>query len=317
MRVLQVEATGKAPVLRNIEAPRPGAGELLIEVRACGLNFADLLQIDGVYQERLEPPFVLGRELSGLVAECRDADGFRAGDRVAAHVGSGGLAELAAVPAERCLKLPSSMPFEQAAAFQVTYGTSHLALVRRAQLQSGETLLVLGAAGGVGLTAVEIGRNLGATVIAVARGRERLEVARRAGAHHLLDRDTADVRQAVIEFGGADVVYDPVGGEMFAAALRACRPEARYLLVGFAGGVPEVRPNHLLVKNASVIGHYWGGYLKFRPDVLTGSLRELLDWYERGQIHPHVGTTLPLDRALEGLEMLRRRTSTGKVVILP
>jgi NADPH2:quinone reductase len=230
--------------------------------------------------------------------------------------GRGGLAELAAVPADLCVPLPDGMAAVDAAAFSIAYGTSHLALVRRARLEAGETLLVLGAAGGVGLTAVELGALMGARVIAAARGAEKLEVARAAGAQHLVDAD-GDLTEAVKALGGADVVYDPVGGPLYRAALSACRPEARYLVIGFAGGVPEVRPGHLLVKNVSLIGHYWGGYLSFRPEVVRESLTTLLGWYAEGRLRPHVSHVLPLDRAGEGLELIRTRASTGKVVVTP
>jgi len=177
---------------------------------------------------------------------------------------------------------------------------------------------VLGAAGGVGLTAVEIGKLMGARVVACARGSDKLEVARQAGANHLIDAATDDIRQACRALGGVDVVYDPVGGEQFTAAMRACRPEARLLTIGFASGeVPQIPANHLLVKNLSVMGLYWGGYLKFRPEVVTESLATLFGWYAEGRIRPHVSHVLPLERAGEALELLRARKSTGKVVVTP
>lgn len=203
-----------------------------------------------------------------------------------------------------------------AAAFQIAYGTSHLALEHRARLQPGETLLVLGAAGGVGLTAVEIGKLMGAKVVACARGAAKLEAAKAAGADHLIDAETQDIRAEMKTLGGADVVYDPVGGEQFMAAFRSCKPEARLLPIGFASGeVPQIKSNHLLVKNLSVLGVYWGGYLQFRPDVVTGSLATLMDWYCNGRLKPHVSHVLALEAAAEGLELLRSRASTGKVVI--
>jgi NADPH2:quinone reductase len=185
-------------------------------------------------------------------------------------------------------------------------------------MQPGETLLVTGAAGGVGLTAVEIGKLMGATVIACARGADKLQVAKAAGADHLIDAKTEDIRQAVRDLGGADVVYDAVGGEQWEAAFRACKPEARLLPIGFASGdVPQIPANHLLVKNLTVLGVYWGGYLKFRPEVITDSLRTMLGWYDEGKLKPHVSHVLPLEQAAEGLELLRARKSTGKVVITP
>jgi NADPH2:quinone reductase len=209
------------------------------------------------------------------------------------------------------------MSSAEAAGFQVAYGTSHLALTRRARLAAGETLLVLGAAGGVGLTAVEIGKALGARVIAVARGADKLAVAKAAGADHLIDA-SADLTAEVRALGGADVVYDPVGGAAFTAAMRACNREARILTIGFASGeVPQIPANHLLVKNITVIGFYWGGYLAFDTQAVVDSLGELMDWYAAGRIRPHVSHILPLERAGEALELLASRKSTGKVVVTP
>ncbi|MCB2119703.1 MAG: NADPH:quinone oxidoreductase family protein [Rhodobacteraceae bacterium] len=316
MKSLQISAFGTAPELVRADVPEPGPGEVRIRVAACGLNFADLLMIEGSYQDCPAPPFALGMEIAGIVDKAGpEGDGPRIGTRIAAFAGSGGLSEYLCVPAASCVEIPDAMPFEHAAGFLVAYGTSHLALTHRARLQPGETLLVLGAAGGVGLTAVEVGRLLGARVIAVARGRDKLAVAEKAGAQHLIDAD-ADLRAEVKALGGADVVYDAVGGDMFQAALRATRPEGRLLSIGFASGkVPQVPANHLLVKNLSLIGFYWGGYLKFRPDLLAASLGELMQWYRAGRLSPHVSHILPLDRAEEGLALLRDRKSTGKVVI--
>ncbi len=208
------------------------------------------------------------------------------------------------------------MSFEQAAAFQVAYGTSHLALDRRARLQPNETLLVLGAAGGVGLTAVEIGKRMGARVIACARGEDKLAAAKTAGADHLIDSDGANLRDQIKALGGADVVYDPIGGEAFSAALRATNPEGRILTIGYASGtIPQISANLLLVKNISVIGLYWGAYLKFNRKVLTDSLRTLFSWFEEGRLTPHISHRFPLDRAEEAMATLRDRKSTGKVVV--
>ena len=318
MRAIMIDELGGVPRLAMDAAePVAGPGELLVRVRACGLNFADLLMIEGKYQEKQAPPFTPGLELAGeVVAVGAEVSGWAAGQRVAAFSGRGGLAELAAVPAARCVAVPEGMDDVTAAAFQVAYGTSHLALTDAARLQPGQTLLVTGAAGGVGLTAVEVGRQLGARVIAVARGAEKLAVAEAAGAQHLIDSATADLRAEVKALGGADVVYDAVGGPGFMAALRATRPGGRILAIGFASGeVPQVPANLLLVKNLSVIGFYWGGYLGFAPAKLTASMSELMGWFAAGRLAPHLGAVLPLERAAEGLELLRSRRSTGKVVI--
>jgi NADPH2:quinone reductase len=288
-----------------------------IEVAACGLNFADLLMAEGRYQETPPVPFTLGLEYAGVVVE--QGAGVThppLGARVAVAAGQGGLAPGATVAAARCLVIPDDMPFTEAAGFQVAYGTSHLGLKGRARLAPGETLLVLGAAGGVGLTAVEVGKRLGARVIAVARGAAKLAVCRAAGADHLIDSETADLRADVKALGGADVVYDPVGGAQFTAALRATNPGGRILIVGFASGeVPQIPANHLLVKNVDVLGYWWGGYLAFRPEALTESLTELLDWYRAGRLRPHVSHEIPFARVEEAFELLRTRTSTGKVVV--
>jgi NADPH2:quinone reductase len=317
MRAIVIAETGAEPRLAEQPMPEPGPGELRIRVAACGLNFADLLMIDGRYQERPTPPFTPGLEIAGTVAALGPGvAGPAPGTRVAAFPGSGGLAEQVCLPAERCLPIPDRMPMTAAAAFQIAYGTAHVALAHRAALRPGETLLVTGAAGGVGLTGVEMGRLLGARVIAAARGADRLEIARAAGAEVLIDTGTEDLREAVKAAGGADVIYDAVGGALFDAALRAANPEARLIPIGFASGqVPQIPANLLLVKNLTVIGLYWGGYLRFRPEVLTGSLRTLLDWYAAGRLHPPVGDVLPLERTAEALALLRDRKARGKVVV--
>ncbi|PTX54129.1 NADPH2:quinone reductase [Litoreibacter ponti] len=317
MRAFQVTAHDTPPSLQDIPRPAPGPGEVLLDIAACGLNFGDLLMVKGTYQERPDLPFTLGMEVAGTVAEVGEGvTSPSVGQRVAVFGGHGGLAECGVYKAALCVPLPEAMSFEHAAAFQVAYSTSHVALDYRAQLKPGDTLLVTGAAGGVGLTAVELGKLIGATVIAAARGPEKLEICKKAGADHLIDTDKDDLREVVKSLGGADVVYDAVGGDLFKAALRACKPEARVLTIGFASGdVPQIAANHILVKNINVIGFYWGGYLTFKPEVLTDSLKTLAGWYTEGKLHPHISHTLPLEQAGEGLELLRSRRSTGKVVI--
>ncbi|SPF78301.1 NADPH:quinone oxidoreductase family protein [Pseudoprimorskyibacter insulae] len=317
MRAYQVTTFDSAPEMKIADLPYVSVNEIRLRIEACGLNFADLLMMEGTYQDTPPVPFTLGMEVAGTIDEVGpEVTGFKPGDRVAVFGGSGGLAEYGCYPADRAVRLPDGMSAVDAAAFQVAYGTSHVALDYRARLQPGETLLVLGAAGGVGLTAVEIGKLMGATVIACARGADKLAVAKAAGADHLIDSDTDDLREAVLALGGADVVYDPVGGDLFKAAFRACKPEARVIPIGFASGdVPQIKSNHLLVKNITVIGLYWGGYLSFKPEVITNSMNQLFQWYSAGDLKPHVSHTFPLDRAGEGLEALRSRKSTGKVVI--
>ena len=317
MRAFQVTGFDRNPSLIEIEKPSPAKGEVLLKVHACGLNFADLLMAKGTYQDTPKLPFSLGMEVCGTVVDANsDVKTPVKGERVAVFGGDGGLAEYGTFPAANCLPVPDTMSSEVAAGFYVAYGTSHLALTDRARLQKGETLLVLGAAGGVGLTAVEIGKAMGARVIAVARGAAKLGVAKGAGADHLIDSDTTDITEAVKALGGADVVYDPVGGAGFKAAMRATNPKGRIIVIGFASGdVPPVPANIILVKNIDVLGFYWGGYLKFRPDLVMKSIRELMDMYAAGKLHPHISHVLPLENAAEALDLLATRKSTGKVVV--
>ena len=317
MRAMQVTAHNQPLTLQNIEIPVPRHGEVLVQVDTCGLNFGDLLVIKGTYQEKPALPVTLGMELAGTITALGDGvTGLHVGQRIAAYSGFHGLAEYAAVPADICVPIPDAMTAVDAAAFLIAYGTSHVALDYKARLKPGERLLVLGASGGVGLTAVELGKLMGAEVIACARGPAKLEICRAAGADHLIDSETDDIREVVKALGGADVVYDPIGGDQFKAALRACNPEARLLPLGFASGeVPQIPANILLVKNLNVLGLFWGGYKKFKPSVLTDSFKTLIDWYVAGQLKPHVSHVLPLEQANEALDLLRSRKATGKVVI--
>lgn len=317
MRAYQVVSYDKNPELVETNSPTPVNGEILLEIAACGLNFGDLLMAKGEYQEKPELPFTLGMEVAGTVREVGPGvEGLAPGTRVLLAGGAGGLAEFGTYPADQAIAIPDSMTFTDAAAFQIAYGTSHVGLDYRARLQPGENLLVLGAAGGVGMTAIEIGKLMGAKVIACARGKEKLEVCKRAGADVLIDSETDDLRAAVKDAGGADVIYDPVGGDQFRAAMRATNPEARILVVGFASGdVPQIPANHLLVKNLNIMGYYWGGYKRFKPEVLRDSMTTLLNWYDEGKLKPHVSHALPLEQAGEAYELMRSRKSTGKVVV--
>ena len=319
MRAMQVTGYGQPLELREVAKPAPGAGEVLLKIHAVGMNFGDTLLIQGTYQEKPELPFTLGMEICGTVEALGEGvDGLSPGQRVAVYAGFGGLAEYGCFEAAKCVPVPESMASTEAAAFLIAYGTSHVALDYKAGLREGERLLVLGAAGGIGLTAVELGKLMGAEVVACARGADKLAVAKAAGADHLIDSESGDIRAEVKALGGADVVYDPVGGEQFRAALRACNPEARLIPLGFASGeVPQIPANILLVKNVTAIGHYWGGYLRFAPGLLAESLDALLGWYRAGRIRPHVGHVLPLERAAEAMDLLRHRQATGKVVVTP
>ncbi len=317
MVAMQIKELGKGLVRVQIPRPQPKPGEVLVTVKAVGINFADLLMAEGKYQEKPDMPFSPGMEVCGVVSDRGDGvEDLEIGDRIAGFGSHGGLAEYACLPAKQCVKVPESMSDEVASGFIIAYGTSHLALRNRARLKPGENLLVLGASGGVGRTAVEIGKILGANVIAAASSEAKLEEAKAAGATHLINSTTDDLRDRTRSLGGADVVYDPVGGSLFKAALRSANPEGRIIPIGFASGeIPSVPANILLVKNLDVIGCYWGGYLRFKPIVMQKSLEELFDWFTRGLIQPLVNTVLPLDQANTALEMLKTRRAIGKIVV--
>jgi NADPH:quinone reductase len=304
--------------LEQIAEPALPAGGVRIEVRAAGVNFADLLITRGEYQEKPPFPFSPGMEAAGVVREVAEGvTRVRPGDRVLAFLDHGGYAEQAVAREADVTPIAGGMDFVTAAGFPVIYATSHLALRHRADLQPGEALLVHGASGGVGLTAVEVGKALGATVIATASSAQKLEVAREHGADHLVNYAQEDVRERVLALtGGCDVAYDPVGGEAFTASLRTIRPGGRILVIGFASGdVPQIPANHLLVKDASAMGLSLGQLRKHRPEVVAAAMEELLRWYEDGRLRPHVSSTLPLERFAEAMALLRDRRSTGKVVL--
>jgi NADPH2:quinone reductase len=315
------ELSGPAALrLEDVPEPCPGPGQVRVRVRACGVNFADSLITRGQYQTQPQPPFSPGFEIAGEVLEAGEGvSRFKVGDRVIAIIPHGGYAEQAVVNVNRCVAMPAAMPWEHGAAFPVVFGTSHVALWRRARLRAGETLVVHGASGGVGLTAVAIGKQLGATVIATASGPEKLAVAREQGADHLIDSGHEDVRARIKELTGgrgADVVYDPVGGDLFAASLRSIAFEGRILVIGFAGGtVPQIPANHLLVKNVDVIGLNWPAYAELNPRIMTESFDTLLQWYLEGAIRPYVSAIYRLERAVDALGQVVARKSTGKVVI--
>ncbi|WP_323010000.1 NADPH:quinone oxidoreductase family protein [Paracoccus sp. (in: a-proteobacteria)] len=315
-KMMQINAVSDSPIAGELALPAPGPGEVLVGMRAAALNFADLLMMQGRYQETPPLPFIPGLEGAGEVLASGEGVTLAPGTRIAVQ-SQGTLTQANLFPANRCYPIPDAMSYEEAAGFLIAYGTSHFALTLRAGLRPGETLVVLGAAGGVGLTAVEIGAALGARVVAVARGAEKLAVARAAGATDCIDsQDCPDLRAALRDLGGVDVVYDPVGDAPGEAAFGALRPGGRFLVIGFAGGKPPALPlNHALVKNIAVHGFYWGGYHKLDPKLLQQDIAALFGLYDQGLLHPHAGVTLPLDRLAEGYELLRSRRSTGKVII--
>lgn len=298
----------------------PGPGEVRIAIHAAGLNFADTLMVEGSYQVKPELPFVPGLEAAGEVIEVGEGvTRVKPDDRVAATFEYGAFAEEAIAREIDTYPIPDAMPFEIAAAFPVAYGTSHVGLCRRARLLAGETLLVHGAAGGVGLTAVEIGKKLGATVIATAGSAEKLEVARVHGADHLVNYRDQDLRGAIKDLTGgrgADVIFDPVGGEVFDASLRSIAWEGRLLVVGFASGqIASAPANYLLVKNCAAMGVFWGAYRQRDPQVIAESMAELLNWYAAGALKPLVSRIYDLGEAGQAMADMRARRSTGKLVV--
>jgi NADPH2:quinone reductase len=306
--------------LGELPDPEPGSGEVLIRVTAAGLNFADLLVIKGEYQEKPDLPFAPGLEIAGRVERVGpDVARFSAGQRVMATVAYGGFAELAIARASDVVALPDGVSDVVAAGFAVAYGTAYGALQWATELKAGETLLVHGAAGGVGLATVECGKALGAEVIATARGKGRLEVASAHGADHVIDTSSEDIRErvkALTSGRGADVVFDPIGGDVFEASLRSIAWSGRLLVIGFAGGrVQQIPANILLVKNVSAVGFYWGSYRKHDPKRVQAGFETLLDWAEKSRIDPHVSMTFGLERFRDALEALEARKSTGKIVL--
>ncbi len=317
MRAWLVPEFGSEPVLGSVIEPIPAKGEIIVCVEAVGLNFADMLSIQGKYQVRQALPFIPGMELAGVVETLGpDVAGPEPGTRVLATCTAGALAERISLPAQRLTPLSDAISFAEAAGFPIAYGTSHLALTHKARLMPGETLFVTGAAGGVGLTAVEIGKRLGARVIASARGADRLATARAAGADVLIDSEAPGLKEALKAEGGVDVVYDAVGGPAFDQALRACKPDGRLLAIGFASGdVPQIPANLLLVKNLTVAGFWYGGYETLAPQLVADSMTQLLQWRAKGLIRPHVSHVVPFEAFPEGLALLRDRKATGKVVV--
>lgn len=305
----------------------PQEGEIRIAVRAVGINFPDLLIIEDRYQFKPERPFSPGAEVAGIVeATGPQVHGLRPGDRVLAMTGWGGMAEELTVEAWRCAKLPDAMPFEEAAAFLMTYGTSYHALRDRAALKSGETLLVLGAAGGVGLAAVELGKAIGARVIAAASSQEKLAVALKRGAadglvyppgalDNTAQRELSGRLKAICGQSGADVIYDPVGGDYAEPALRTIAWEGRYLVIGFPAGIPRLPLNLPLLKACDIRGVFWGAAIERNPQRHSEAVDELFELYLNGSIKPHIHRIFPLEQAAEALKELASRKAAGKIVV--
>ncbi len=309
-------------VLEDVPSPTAGPGQIVVDVKACGVNFPDVLIIQDKYQFKPSLPFAPGGEISGVVKELGEGvTGLSVGDRVLASTGFGGFAEELAIPAAAAIPIPDSMDFPTAAAFLMTYGTSYYALKDRAHIQPGESLVVLGAAGGVGLAAVELGKAMGAKVIAAASSEEKLAVCREHGADETIDysKDSLKDRMKELTGGkGADVVYDPVGGEYSESAIRATAWEGRFLVIGFAAGdIPRIPLNLTLLKSCQIVGVFWGAFVGRFPEENSQNTRDLFDLFEKGTIKPYVSSSYPLDRAAEALNEIGGRRAKGKIVVVP
>jgi len=307
--------------LAELPLPQPRAGEVRLRVLAAGVNFPDALIIQKKYQVQPTLPFVPGTEIAGVVDAVGEVVRMTPGTRVVAFVGIGGFAEYVCVKAALTLPLPHEVSDEVAAAFTMIYATSHHALFDRGQLQPRETLLVLGAAGGVGLAAVELGKLVGARVIAAASSEEKLGACRTAGADEVINYSTQDLREtikAMSDGRGIDVVYDPVGGSYAEPALRSLAWRGRFLVVGFAAGaIPSIRLNLLLLKEASLVGVYWGEFAKREPARNAKMIGELMSWLVQGKLRPHVSQVYPLSETPKAIDDLLQRRAIGKLVIRP
>ena len=308
--------------LAEVSLPDPGPGEVKLKIRAAGVNFPDVLIIQRKYQVRPELPFTPGAEVAGTVVAAGPGVGsVRPGDRVAAFCSLGGFAEEVTVPEPACVALPDTVPFEPAAAFLLAYGTSWHALRDRASLQAGETLLVLGAAGGVGLAAIDIGKAMGARVIAAASSPEKLAVCRSYGAADVFDYQQEDLRGAIARLTGKrgpDVVFDPVGDRFAEPAFRSIAWGGRYLVIGFAGGeIPALPLNLPLLKGASIVGVFWGDYTRREPERNREAVAQMLAWIGEGRLRPLVSRAYALDEVPRALKDMAERRVVGKVVIVP
>jgi NADPH:quinone reductase-like Zn-dependent oxidoreductase len=321
MRAILCKELGPANtlVIDDIASPAPGKGEVKVRVKAAGLNFPDTLIIEGKYQIKPELPFSPGGEMAGEVLEVGDGvKNFKAGQRVMGLTGYGAFAEEIVVPENRLIPVPDGMDDHTAAAFSMVYGTSYHALKQRANIQPGETLLVLGASGGVGLAAVELGKAMGANVIACASSDEKLEVAREAGADDLINYAEEDLKDALKKRypKGVDVIYDPVGDKFTEAALRNMAWNGRLLIVGFAAGdIPKIPANLALLKGCSIVGVFWGAFTQQEPQVNIQNIMELMQLFGQGKIKPRISQVFKFEEYEQALAALTSRTAKGKVVL--
>jgi len=308
--------------IREIPKPSPGPGQVLLDVKASSLNFPDVLMAQGLYQVKPPLPFSPGTEMAGVVVETGvDVQGVKTGDRVIAMPGWGGFAEECAVDAGRLIPLPEGMDFDTGAAFLYTYETSLHALRDRGRLQAGETLLVLGAAGGVGLAAVEIGKAMGARVIAAASSEDKLALCKERGADEAINYVSENLRGRINELTGqrgVDIVFDPVGGSYTETALRAMAWGGRLLVIGFAAGdIPKIPINLALLKERSIIGVYWGESIKHDPEGHARNVKQLVEWLAAGKVNPVISERVPLSEAADAMKRMFNRQVKGKVVVLP
>lgn len=320
--VCQTWGAPDALTVQDLPDPLPGPGQVVIDVQAAGVNFPDVLIVQGKYQFKPELPFVPGSEVAGVIRSTgSDVTTFQPGDKVIAFVPTGGFGQQLLAPIQALIPMPPGMDFDIAAAITLTYGTSYHALVGRAKLENGENMLILGAAGGVGLAAVEIGKALGARIIACASTDAKLEICRQHGADALINYSQADWREqvkAATGGKGADVIYDPVGGEYAEPAFRSIAWGGRYLVVGFANGeIPKLPLNLALLKGASMVGVFWGEFTKRNPKGNMANMRQLLQWLHEDKIKPHISGRYKLEAAAEALNDMAARKVTGKVVVLP
>jgi len=308
-------------VIEDIPSPRPGKGQVVITVKACGVNFPDTLIIEGKYQFKPALPFSPGGEVSGIVKELGEGvNTVKVGDRVIAFTGWGGFAEEVVTEAAKLIPIPGDIDFATAASFTLVFGTAHHALKDRAHIKPGETLLVLGAAGGVGLASVELGKLMGARVIAAASSDEKLEVCKQHGADDVINYTNEDLRERVKTLtggNGVDVIVDPLGGNYSEPALRSIAWNGRFLVIGFAAGdIPRIPLNLTLLKGCSIVGVFWGSFTEHEPRHNQENLQELLTWLTEGKLKPHISATYPLERATDALNDVLNRKVKGKVVLL-
>src|SRR3954471_18304632 len=314
MRAIQIVELGGPESLQLVDIDEPSGEGVKIDVRAAGVSFPEVLQSRGLYQLKPELPFVPGSEVAGTVRE--DADRLKQGDRVAAFCMLGGFAEVVLAPRHFVFPLPDALDFAQGAGLILNYHTAYFALKTRGRLVKGETVLVHGAAGGVGTASLQVAKGLGARTIAVVSSDAKEAVAREAGADEVVRAD--GFKDAVKELGGADVIVDPVGGDRFTDSLRSLNPDGRLVVVGFTGGsIPEVKVNRLLLNNVEVVGAGWGAYITKRPQVIGEIAAKLDALIAAGHIRPVVGARLPLEQAAEALQLIDGRGATGKVVLEP